>query len=166
MAVKMFVDEITIDQTGNAPVVVLKDENGKRKLPIWIGILEASAIAAALEKQQFARPMTHDLFSNTLHELGIMLEKIVVSDLLDNTYYARLHLMDRNGKRFEIDARPSDSIALAVRMEADIYVEEGVLSQARSLDEKAETELKKLDEEKLKEILENLDEDDLGKYRM
>ena len=166
MATKMRVAGLTVDPSSNVPIVVLQTENDEEMLPIWIGIMEASAIASELEKIEIARPMTHDLFVNTLKEIGVTLEKILVSELKDNTYFARLFLVDRQGKRYDVDARPSDSIALALRAEAEICVEESVLELAHKLDKDAASDKQRTDEEKWQEILENIDPDDLGKYRM
>jgi len=166
MAVKMKVVGLMVDPNNSGPVVVLRDEAGEHLLPIWIGILEASSIAAAMEKLQLARPMTHDLFVSTLAEIGARIDKIVVNDLQDNTYFARIHLVDQQGRTHEIDARPSDSIALALRVSADIYVEENVLDNAIKLDKEMFEKMQKAQEDKWKEMLEELDEDDLGKYRM
>jgi hypothetical protein len=166
MAVKMKVVGLMVDPTSNGPVVVLRDEKGDHLLPIWIGILEASSIAAAMEKLELNRPMTHDLFVNVLAELGVTVTKIVVNDLQDNTYYARIHLTDTRKKAFDVDARPSDSIALALRVGADIYVEDSVLTNAIKLDKEMFEKMQKAQEDRWKEMLENLDEDELGKYRM
>jgi len=166
MATKMRVAGLTVDPSSNVPIVVLQTENDEEMLPIWIGIMEASAIASELEKVENSRPMTHDLFVNTLKAIGVALEKILVSELKDNTYYARLFLVDRQGKRYEVDARPSDSIALALRAKAEIWVEESVLELAHKLDKDAVSDKQRTEEEKWQEILENIDPDDLGKYRM
>jgi len=165
MPVKMHVVGITVDSNTNAPIVVLRDEEGEKILPIWIGILEASSIATQLEKVELARPMTHDLFINLLRLVGLKLNKIIVTDLQDNTYYARIFFADNKGKEFDIDARPSDSLALALRAEAEIFVNESVLEKATLIDKKVLENARKTMDEKWKEILENIDPDDLGKYR-
>lgn len=166
MAVKMKVAGLTVDPSSNVPIIILQDEKDEKMLPIWIGILEASAIATVLEEIQLARPMTHDLFVSTLNELGVKIEKIVVNALEDNTYFARIHMRDRDGKQINIDARPSDSIALALRTDAEIFVEDQVLESAALLDKEVTKNWKKLEEDKWKDLLEKIDEDDLGKYRM
>jgi bifunctional DNase/RNase len=156
---------ITVDTNTNSPIVLLREAEGAKLLPIWIGILEATSIAAQLEKVELSRPMTHDLFTAVLRELGVKLVKIVVTALESNTYFARIHFVDREGRNFDMDARPSDSIAMALRAGAEIYVDESVLAKASALDEKAmEAAHKKLDD-KWKELLEEIDPDDLGKYR-
>jgi len=166
MAKKMKIAGLTVDPSSNVPIVLLHDETGEDILPIWIGILEASSIATQLENIELARPMTHDLFASVLKQLGARITKIVINDLNENTYFARISLADREGRIFEIDARPSDSIAMALRAKADIYVEESVLEKAQRIDKKTLEEQQKTMEEKWKEFLENIDPDDLGKYRM
>lgn len=165
-AIKMIVVGLTVDPSSNSPIVVLKDIEGRYTLPIWIGILEASSIATQLEEVELSRPMTHDLFVNVLAENGTTLQKIVVNDLRENTYYARIHFIGGDGHEFDIDARPSDSIAMALRTGADVFVEEDVLERAQVLDQKAVEQAEKNMEEKWKKILESLDPEDLGKYRM
>ena len=166
MAVKMKVVGLMVDPASSGPVVVLRDEQGDHLLPIWIDILEASSIAAAMEKLQLSRPMTHDLFVNVLDELGVKITKIVVNDLQENTYFALIHLVDDSGRAREIDARPSDSIALALRVNAEIYVEQKVLDSAIKLDKEMFEKMQQAQDDKWKDMLENVDEDDLGKYRM
>ncbi len=164
--IKMVVAGLTVDPTSNSPIVVLKDDEGKYTLPIWIGILEASSIATQLESMELSRPMTHDLFISVLENIGARIAKIVISEIRDNTYFARIHFIDREGNEFDIDARPSDSIAMALRVQADIFVEEVVLERTEALDKRALQNAEKEMEDKWKDILENLDPDDLGKYRM
>jgi uncharacterized protein len=164
--IKMTVAGLTVDPGNKSPIVVLKDSDGKYMLPIWIGILEASSIAAQLEKIELSRPMTHDLFASVLNETGLTLARIVVNDLRDNTYFARLFFVDESGKEFDLDARPSDSIAMALRVDAEIFVAQDVLDRADLLDRRAMEQAEENMEEKWKEILEGLDPEDLGKYRM
>jgi hypothetical protein len=143
------------------PIVILKDERDERVLPIWVGIFEANAIALRIEEIETPRPMTHDLLRNFLEALNVRVAKIVVSELRDNTYFAQIHL-DHNGSPQQIDARPSDAIALALRTEAPIFVEQAVLEQSRALDEDGEPS----DSERLRKWFENLDPDDFSKYEM
>lgn len=167
MLVEMRVTGLTIDPFTNMPIIILKDAEEKSALPIWIGLIEASAIATELEKIQLARPMTHDLMKNILQTLGVRVEKVEVNDLLDNTFYARIYLAI-DGKEFVIDSRPSDAIALALRASAPIFVEKKVIEKSRQVDfskEGKEGE-KKGDREKWSEILENLNPGDFGKYKM
>lgn len=155
----MKVEAILFDLTTNAPVVVLKDLEGKRILPIWIGPFEANAIEMELEQVKPPRPMTHDLLKNMLDNLGAQVTKVVVCDLQNNTFIATISL-DLKGKSIEIDARPSDAIALALRTQTPIFAVEWILKEASLLEEEG------ADEEKLKfkKFLENLKPDDF-KYR-
>jgi hypothetical protein len=130
-------------------------------LPIWVGIFEANAIALEMEKVATPRPMTHDLLKNVLAELGTQVERIVITELKDNTFYARIHLI-RGDTSWDVDSRPSDAIALALRSKADIFVEEEVLEKSRTLRSDGE----QTDPERLKKWLEEVNPDDLGKYRM
>jgi len=159
--IRVFVQGLTIDSASNSPILILKEMEGERTLPIWIGLLEATAIASELESVSFSRPMTHDLMRNLLEALGRSVSRVEVVDLRDNTFYALIHLLGPEGE-ISIDSRPSDAIALALRTEAPIYVAEKVLERSgltvKSTDEDAE--------EKWKEILESMDPDDFGKYKM
>ncbi len=162
MFVEMKVRGLALDPVSNMPIIILRDEEEKRSLPIWVGLFEANAIALELEKVSTPRPMTHDLIKNILESLEAKVEKIVVNDLRDNTFFAMIHL--RLGEEeITVDARPSDAIALALRVGAPIYVEEDVVRRAKSV-EVAPKESD--DQEKLKEWLENLKPEDFGKYKM
>jgi len=130
-------------------------------LPIWVGIFEANAIALQIENIATPRPMTHDLLRNVIHDLNASVQKIVVCDLQENTFYALIHLTVR-GERVAIDARPSDAIALALRTRAPIFVEDSVIDNAKTIDPSAD----KTDADRLHKWLESLDPDDLGKYKM
>ena len=156
---------ITVDPFTNTPIVLLKDLEEKDVLPIWIGLLEASSIATALENIQTPRPMTHDLLKNILDQLGIKVVKIEVNDLKDNTYYALIH-MDVNNKRLTIDARPSDALAIALRTGASIFVEESVIQRSAKVDLSQKGDKVVTDTTEWEEILENLSQDDFGKYKM
>ena len=122
----MYVHAITLDADTNSPILILKEENGERTLPIWIGLLEATAIATEMEKIEFARPMTHDLSVNLLKKMEIKIPRIEISDLKDNTYYA-LITIKQGDRELTVDARPSDAVAIALRAEARIFVNESVL---------------------------------------
>ncbi|MCH7824064.1 MAG: bifunctional nuclease family protein [Acidobacteria bacterium] len=161
MEIEMKIKGLMVDPVTNMPIVILKDERDDRILPIWVGIFEANAIALRIEEIETPRPMTHDLLRNLLDSLQVSVKKIVVSELKDNTYFAQIHL-DVDGERREIDARPSDAIALALRTEAPIYVEQEVLDQSRSLNEDGQPS----DSERLRRWFENLDPDDFSKYEM
>jgi bifunctional DNase/RNase len=127
--VEMVVESVRVHMLSNRHVVILKDTAGERYLPIWIGPWEASAIAMRLQGVTSERPLTHDLFVAALRELGVRIDRIVISELAEETYHARLFL-ERDGQAFELDARPSDSVALAVRLDVQIFVAEEVLDQA------------------------------------
>lgn len=161
----MKVAGITVDPFTNTPIVILKDLEEKEVLPIWIGLLEASSIATALENIQTPRPMTHDLFKNVLEKLSVRVVKIEVNDLRDNTYYAVIHLNMEN-KRLVIDARPSDAIAIAIRTGAAIFVEESVIRKSAKVDFAQKGDKVVTDTSDWEDILENLSQDDFGKYKM
>jgi bifunctional DNase/RNase len=162
MWVEMKVRGLALDPVSNMPIIILRDEEEKRSLPIWVGIFEANAIALELEKISTPRPMTHDLIKNILESVDAKVEKIVVNDLRDNTFFALIHL--RLGEEeITVDSRPSDAIALALRVGAPIFVDDDVVRRAKSV-EVAPKESD--DQEKLKEWLENLKPEDFGKYKM
>lgn len=166
MFVEMKVTGLTIDPFTNMPIIILKDLDEKSALPIWIGLIEASAIATELEKIKLARPMTHDLMKNILGALGVEVKKVEVNDLADNTFFARIHLSSAD-KDYVIDSRPSDAIALALRVSAPIFVDRQVIEKSRQVDLKAESrEGGKGEKEKWAEFLENLNPEDFGKYKM
>jgi bifunctional DNase/RNase len=158
--VRMTVRGIALDPITNMPIIILKDTDEKKALPIWVGIFEANAIALELEKVSTPRPMTHDLIKNILDGLGISVRQIVVNDLKDNTFFAVIELND-NGNVVNIDSRPSDAIALALRVNAPIFVTEKVVSQAKSTEVPEDKE----DNEQWKEWLENIKPEDFGKYK-
>jgi uncharacterized protein len=161
MEIEMTIKGLMIDPITNMPIVILKDKGGERVLPIWVGVFEANAIALQIENISTPRPMTHDLLKNILSEIDANVQRIVVSDLRDNTFYAMIYL-DRDGETIAIDARPSDAIALALRTRAPIFVEDAVVENAKGLDLSKET----TDSERLQKWLEGLNPDDLGKYKM
>jgi len=143
------------------PIVILRDKDGQKVLPIWVGIFEANAIALQIENISTPRPMTHDLIRNIIQDLKASVQKIVVCDLQENTFYALIYL-SLNGDTVAIDARPSDAIALALRTRAPIFVEDTVIDNAKTVDFTTE----KADADRLHKWLESLDPDDLGKYKM
>ena len=161
MEIEMTIKGLMIDPITNMPIVILKDKAGDRVLPIWVGVFEANAIALQIENISTPRPMTHDLIKNILSEIEADVQRIVVSDLRDNTFYAMIYL-DRDGETIAIDARPSDAIALALRTRSPIFVEDSVVESAKGLDLSKET----TDSERLQKWLEGLNPDDLGKYKM
>jgi hypothetical protein len=163
--VRMKVTGLTIDPFTNMPIIILKDFEEKMALPIWIGLIEASAIATELEKIQLARPMTHDLMRNILIELNADLVKVEVNDLADNTFYAKIFLK-RGEEEIIMDARPSDAIAMALRTSAPIYVDRKVMEKSRRIDLSKNIDDEKAKQQKWNEILENLSPEDFGKYKM
>jgi len=166
MFIEMKVSGLTIDPITGTPIVILKDLQEKKAIPIWIGIFEASAIATELEKVKFSRPMTHDLLKDILGTLQVTLMRIEIQDLRNNTFFASIFL-ERDGQTFIVDARPSDAIALALRVGSPIFVEEKVIEKSRSVDFEVNLmEKDKLTDEKLKEFLENLPMENFGKYKM
>jgi len=165
MLKEMKVAGITVDPFTNTPIVLLKDLEEKDVLPIWIGLLEASSIATALENINTPRPMTHDLLKNILDNLGVKVLKIEVNDLKDNTYFALIHF-DVNKKRFVMDSRPSDAIAIALRTAAPIFVEEAVIKKSAKVDLATKGDKVVTDTTEWEDILENLSSDDFGKYKM
>jgi bifunctional DNase/RNase len=161
MLIEMTIKGLMVDPITNMPIVMLKDTQGDRVLPIWVGIFEANAIALQIENIATPRPMTHDLLRNVITDLDGTVERVVVCDLKDNTFYAVIYLSVR-GESVAIDARPSDAIALALRTRSPILVEETVIDNARTVDLSSDRE----DSKHLKKWLEELDPDDLGKYKM
>lgn len=161
--VPMSIKGLMLDPVSNSPIVVLKDDDEKFFLPIWVGIFEANAIALQLENITTPRPMTHDLLRNMISELDARVTRIVINDLKDSTFFAQIRLLINRGgadRMLEIDARPSDAIALALRTEAPIYVAQSVLEQAQTIAPDEDSE------EKTKRWFENLSPEDLGKYKM
>jgi bifunctional DNase/RNase len=162
---EMKVSGLTIDQASNSPIVILRSIQGDHALPIWIGIMEATAIATELENVRFARPMTHDLFKNLIDMLKVKISKVEVCDLRDNTFYAQIYFTS-DDQRYNMDARPSDAIALALRAGCPIFVDDNVLQKSKKLDEEPEAWDKSDEGMKWKEYLEKLSPDDFGKYKM
>jgi uncharacterized protein len=161
MQIEMIIKGLMVDPITNMPIVILRDKEGQKVLPIWVGIFEANAIALQIENIATPRPMTHDLLRNVIEDLRASVQKIVVCDLQENTFYALIYL-SLNGDTLAIDARPSDAIALALRTRAPIFVEESVIDSAKTVDFASE----KADSDRLHQWLESLDPDDLGKYKM
>jgi len=160
MLIEMSIKGLMIDPITNMPIVILRDADNQRVLPIWVGPVEANAIALQIENVSAPRPMTHDLLKNLLTELGATLRRVVVSDLRDSTFYAYLEL-DRGGETILVDSRPSDAIALSLRMSTPIFVNTKVLEQAKTVDVTTE----QADQERLQRWLESLDPDEMG-YKM
>ncbi len=160
MQIEMSIKGLMVDPISNMPIVILRDREGAKTLPIWVGMFEANAIALQIENISTPRPMTHDLLRNVIHDLKASVQKIVVCDLQDSTFYALIYLT-MNGEVIAVDARPSDAIALALRTRAPIFVEEAVIDHAKTVDVTAD----KADADRLHKWLESLDPEDLG-YKM
>jgi hypothetical protein len=161
MQIEMTIKGLMIDPITNMPIIVLRDQDGQRILPIWVGVFEANAIALQIENVQTPRPMTHDLLKNVIADLDAEVDRVVVCELKENTFYATIHLRlgDRN---VVVDARPSDAIALALRTRSPIYVDESVIQSAKSVEMSKES----MDVGRLQKWLEGLSDDELGKYKM
>ncbi len=159
--IKMEIKGLLMDPVSNMPVVILRDTENGLFLPIWVGIFEANAIALEMEKVTTPRPMTHDLLKNVLAQLDARVERVVINDLRENTFFARIHLI-RSDSSLSVDSRPSDAIALALRSRADIFVEEEVLEKSRNLRAEGSDQ----DPDRLRKWLEEATPEELGKYRM
>ena len=161
MQIEMTIKGLMVDPITHMPIIILRDRDGQRVLPIWVGIFEANAIALQMENISTPRPMTHDLLRHAIEDLGGTVTKVVIADLRDNTFYALIHVEIRT-EAVAIDARPSDAIALALRTQAAIFVEESVIDGAKSIDFGTD----RADSDRLQKWLESLDTDELGKYKM
>ncbi|MDA1312043.1 MAG: bifunctional nuclease family protein [Acidobacteria bacterium] len=161
MQVEMKIRGLMMDPVTNMPIVILKDLDGNAVLPIWVGVYEANAIALEIEKVTTPRPMTHDLIKNLLMGLGGGVRKVVVSDLQDDTFYAMIWV-ERNGEMIAIDSRPSDALAVALRLDCPIFVEDEVLASSKNVAAVSD----KANSEELRRWLENLGDEDLGQYKM
>ena len=161
MHVEMRIKGLMLDPVTNMPIIILSDLEGQRILPIWVGFFEANAIALQIENVTTPRPMTHDLLKNVINGLNATVKKIVVNNLSDNTFYA-LVFLEANGETVAIDSRPSDAIALALRMKSPIFVEEEVINKAKNIEGTRDL----TNGENLQRWLENLRPEELGKYKM
>jgi bifunctional DNase/RNase len=161
MEIEMKIRGLMMDPVTNMPIVVLKDVGGDAILPIWVGIYEANAIALEIEKVTTPRPMTHDLLKNVLASLDAQVHKVVVSDLRDDTFFAVIWLQS-DGGAISIDSRPSDALALALRVDCPIFVDEEVLKSSRL----ANAVNDRVSSDELRKWLENLNDEDLGRYKM
>src|ERR1700704_2826582 len=159
MEVEMKIRWLMMDPVSNMPIVLLKDVGGDTVLPIWVGVYEANAIVLEIEKVNTPRPMTHDLIKNVLTGLDVMVHKVVVTELKEDTFYAVIWL-EREGQVVSIDSRPSDALALALRVDCPIFVEEDVLKNS-----KLATNLSASAED-LRKWLESLGDDEMGRYKM
>jgi uncharacterized protein len=161
MEVEMKIRGLMMDPVTNMPIVILKDVGGDAVLPIWVGIYEANAIALEIEKVTTPRPMTHDLLKNLLIGLEASVRKVVVNELRDDTFFAIIWV-ERDGQIISIDSRPSDALALALRVDCPIFVEDDVLKTSRM----ATAVSDRVSQEELRKWLENLGDEDLGRYKM
>ncbi len=162
---KVSIAGLTMDPASNTPIIILKSEEDDQAIPIWIGLLEATSIASALQDIKYERPMTHDLFKNFSDTLQISIAKVEVCDLKDNTFFARIYFVSKNDN-FDIDARPSDAIALALRFNAPIFVEDSVLKKSKISDGEPEVVDTSAEGKKWADYLGNLSPDDFGKYKV
>ncbi|HEV8383580.1 MAG TPA: bifunctional nuclease family protein [Candidatus Acidoferrales bacterium] len=161
MEVEMKIGKLMMDPVTNMPIVVLKDAHGSAILPIWVGIYEANAIALEIEKVQTPRPMTHDLLKNLLLGLECRVQRVVVNELKDDTFYALIWI-ERDGQMMSVDSRPSDALALALRVDCPIFVDEEVLKSSKVTNAISD----KSSNEELRKWLEGLNDEDLGRYKM
>ena len=161
MEVEMKIRGLMMDPVTNMPIVILKDVGGNTVLPIWVGIYEANAIALEIEKVATPRPMTHDLIKSVLSGLNTGIRKVVVNELKEDTFYALIWL-EREGELISVDSRPSDALALALRLDCPIFVEDTVLKSSKL----AASVSEKVIHEDLRRWLENLNDEDLGRYKM
>ncbi len=159
--VKVKVEGLTLDPMTNMPIVLLKDPSGNKALPIWVGIYEANAIVSVIEDIQTPRPLTHELIHNILSGVQSSVERVVVNDLRENTFYAIIFIM-QNGKLIKIDSRPSDAIAIALRNKAPIFVSERVFEDAKVVDFDKQDPKSNVEKENLKDWLDNLNPKDFG----
>lgn len=162
---KVTIAGLIMDPASNTPIVILKIDEDDRTIPIWIGLLEATSIASAIQNIEFDRPMTHDLFKNFTDILNINVSKVEVNDLKDNTYYATIHFASQE-KTFTMDSRPSDAIAIAVRLHAPIYVDDKVIQKSKAGEGISEALDKSEEGKKWAEYLEKLNPEDFGKYKI
>ena len=161
MQIEMSIKGLMVDPITNMPIIILRDKEGQKVLPIWVGIFEANAIALQIEKIATPRPMTHDLLKSVVTNMSARVEKVVITDLKDNTFYALIFL-SHDGKVLPIDSRPSDAIALALRTESPIFVNSDVIEKAKSTDLSKDAG----ESERIRKWLENLDPEEMGKYEM
>ncbi len=162
---KVSIAGLTMDPASNTPIIILKSEKSNQAIPIWIGLLEATSIASALQKIKYERPMTHDLFKNFTELLDISISKIEVCDLRDNTFYAKIYFISKDGN-FEMDARPSDAIALALRFDAPIFVADEIMQKSKMGDGEAEILDTSEEGKKWADYLESLSPEDFGKFKV
>jgi len=162
MEVEMKIRGLMMDPVTNMPIVILKDVCSTHVLPIWVGIYEANAIALEIEKVSTPRPMTHDLIKTLLVGLDAGIQKVVVNELKDDTFFAVIWVQ-RNGELISVDSRPSDALALALRLDCPIFVDDSVLKSSKLANNVAQ---KVSTNDELRRLLENMSDEDLGRYKM
>ena len=162
---KVNIAGLTMDPASNTPIIILKSEEDDQAIPIWIGLLEATSIASALQQIEFDRPMTHDLFKNFAEMMHAHVVRVEVCDLKDNTFYARIYF-EGVERAFDMDARPSDAIAIALRFGAPIYVDDKVVQQSKKGEGTSEVFDESEEGKKWAEYLEKLSPEDFGKYKI
>jgi len=162
---KVNIAGMSLDQESNTPIIILKAVDTDQAIPIWIGLLEATAIASALQNIKFERPMTHDLIKNFLNVLKVEVAKVEVCDLKDNTFFAKIYYISEE-KNFSMDARPSDAIAIALRFGAPIYVDDKVIEKSKMGEGEGDALDKSEKGKKWAEYLSKLSADDFGKYKV
>ena len=161
MTIEMKVKGLMWDPVSRMPIVILRTQEGESVLPIFVGLFEANAIAQQLDGSLSPRPMTHDLLGNLIDALHARVDRVVITDLRDNTFFAIIHL-ERNGEKLAIDARPSDAMALALRVKVPIFVEDAVLARSSASGEEGQVD----EAERLRRWLETVDPEELGRYEM
>ncbi|MFH2218099.1 MAG: bifunctional nuclease family protein [Pseudomonadota bacterium] len=162
---KVNIAGMTMDPASNTPIIILKSVEDDQAIPIWIGLLEATSIASALQNIKFDRPMTHDLFKNFIENMNAVVSKIEVCDLKDNTYYAKIHFTSEE-RTFTMDSRPSDAIAIALRFQAPIYVDDKIIEKSQKIEGDLEVSDTSEEGKKWADYLKNLSPDDFGKYKV
>jgi hypothetical protein len=165
MLLRVNIAGMTMDPASNTPIIILKSTEGDQAVPIWIGLLEATSIASVLQKIKFERPMTHDLFKNFADHMNTRVSKVEICDLIGSTYYAKIYFVSEAGD-FDIDSRPSDAIAIALRYDAPIYIDDKVIEKSKGMEEKPVPADTSEEGKKWAEYLEKLSPDDFGKSKV
>ena len=164
MLLKVSIAGLAMDPASNTPIIILKSDDGEQAVPIWIGLLEATSIASVLQKIKFERPMTHDLFKNFAELVNIKVSKVEIYDLIGNTYFAKIHFVSDKGY-FDMDSRPSDAIAIALRFDAPIYLDDKVIEKSKGVEEKPELADTSEEGKMWADYLEKLSPEDFGKFK-
>ena len=165
MLLKVSIAGMTMDPASNTPIIILKSAEGDQAVPIWIGLLEATSIASALQKIKFDRPMTHDLFKNFAEHMNVQVLRVEICDLIGSTYFAKIYFTSDGGD-FDMDSRPSDAIAIALRFDAPIYLDDKVIEKSKGMEEKPEVIDTSEEGKKWAEYLEKLSPEDFGKSKV